>query len=365
MIRETMSPIERIRAAIEHRIPDRVPVAPFILHHVARVTGITIDEFLFDFRKSRTACRQAYDIYEQPDMVTWFPTPGYILFGGEQLLFGTEWIFKQDQPAQILEKQQWEVEDYDRLVEEGIARKMLRRPAEGLGKFLRSGLQFRNERSYWEKKRRVSSWIGSVTVMPFEWLSWKRSLVPFITDIHRHPDKILRASDFVADGLVELAKIQCTFSGLKRVFFDSNRASASFISPKVFEALVLPSLKRMVSALVEDGYEILFHLDTDWVPMLPFFLEFPKGRYIMELEHTDIREAKRILKGHICIKGNISSTLLRLGSPEEVEDECRKLIEDLGEGGGFILGSGCEVPFDAPLDNVLAMIRSVRKYGWY
>jgi len=45
--------------------------------------------------------------------------------------------------------------------------------------------------------------------------------------------------------------------------------------------------------------------------------------------------------------------------PEKVTEYCNKLIE-MGMGGGFILGSGCEVPLNCKEDNLKAMIDSVR-----
>jgi len=280
-------------------------------------------------------------------------------------LFGTDWVLKEDAPVQIVEHKQWEVSDYDRLIEQGLSKTMLKRPPEGWYPFIRAARYIRQELRHWTRVRKAAGWVGAVTVFPFEILSWKRSLEEFMVDVFKVPDKIIEASDFMADGLVALAKLQGNFTGLKRVFFDCNRASATFISPANFEKLVLPSLKKMVESLVADGFDILFHLDTDWVPMLPFFRQFPPGRYIVELEHTDIRKAKEILQGHMCIKGNISSTLLSLGTPKEVELEARNLIEDLAPGGGFILASGCEVPIDAPLANVQAMINAAKKYGMY
>ena len=360
-----MTGAQRIEAAMTFGKLDRVPVAPFLLHHVAKTTGLTVGEFLFDFQKSRRAGRVAYDIYGRPDMVSWFPGAGHLLFGGERLLFGTDWVAKPNTPIQIVEHKQWEVEDYDRLIFQGLSKTMLKKPPEGFLPFARAARCIRQELRYWSRVRQAAGWVGAVTVFPFEIFSWKRSFEEFMADVFRVPDKIIEASDFMAEGLAALAKLQGHFTGLKRVFFDCNRASATFISPKNFEKLVLPSLKTMVESLVRDNFEILFHLDTDWVPMLPFFNSLPDGRYIVELEHTDIRKAKEILQGKMCIKGNVSSTLLALGTAQEVEREARNLIDDLAPGGGFILASGCEVPMDAPLQNVQALINAARKYGVY
>jgi uroporphyrinogen-III decarboxylase len=42
-----------------------------------------------------------------------------------------------------------------------------------------------------------------------------------------------------------------------------------------------------------------------------------------------------------------------------------KLIQEVGEGGGFILSSGCSVPVDAKTENVKAMIDTAKKHGLY
>ncbi|MHC1766802.1 MAG: uroporphyrinogen decarboxylase family protein [Verrucomicrobiia bacterium] len=53
------------------------------------------------------------------------------------------------------------------------------------------------------------------------------------------------------------------------------------------------------------------------------------------------------------------------GTPAAVVKAAQQAIADAGQHVGFILGSGCEVPMDAPRDHVTAMIETAhRKCSW-
>ncbi len=68
---------------------------------------------------------------------------------------------------------------------------------------------------------------------------------------------------------------------------------------------------------------------------------------------------KRVLGGHMCIMGDVPATLLAFGSKDEVRQYCQRLIREVGGDGGFILGSGCSIPFNARPENVVAMREAV------
>jgi uroporphyrinogen-III decarboxylase len=54
---------------------------------------------------------------------------------------------------------------------------------------------------------------------------------------------------------------------------------------------------------------------------------------------------------------------MQIGSPQEVDEYCRKLIQVCGKGGGYILRTDTDSIQDAKPENIRAMMESVKKYG--
>jgi len=75
-------------------------------------------------------------------------------------------------------------------------------------------------------------------------------------------------------------------------------------------------------------------------------------------------QAKKILGDTACIMGNVPTSLLVTGRPEDVKNHCRKLIEICGPGGGYILTGGAGINEGNP-DNLHAMMDASLEFGWY
>ena len=72
---------------------------------------------------------------------------------------------------------------------------------------------------------------------------------------------------------------------------------------------------------------------------------------------VDLRTAKEILGGKICVAGNISPTGPYLsGKPEEVVAEARSCLAAWGKAGGYILTTGCDFAKEVPLENMRALM---------
>jgi uroporphyrinogen decarboxylase len=82
-------------------------------------------------------------------------------------------------------------------------------------------------------------------------------------------------------------------------------------------------------------------------------------------EAQDINALKREYGKDITFCGGLSTQqLLPHGTPEEIRAETRRLCEEMGKGGGYILQTAKEILPDVPLENSLACIEAVTEQNW-
>jgi hypothetical protein len=215
---------------------------------------------------------------------------------------------------------------------------------------------------YW-KKRGIPILVGGMFSHPFEQLCWGRSLHEFYIDMFRMPDKVLAAIDRYLPEAIEAAIGMAKGAGVPFIFVGGTRGSSAMLRPAQFEKFWFPVLKKAVAAFDQAGITTLLHFDSDWTGFLPYFKELPKGKCILELDSaTDIFKAKEVLRGHLCIMGDVPATLFKLGTPEQVTAYVKRLIDEVGGDGGFILSTGCDTPADAKWENFKAMIETGKTY---
>ncbi|MEI6387065.1 MAG: uroporphyrinogen decarboxylase family protein, partial [Spirochaetota bacterium] len=75
------------------------------------------------------------------------------------------------------------------------------------------------------------------------------------------------------------------------------------------------------------------------------------------------RELKAEFGDRLCFSGGVDEQdLLPRGSPEQVADSVRELIEVMAPGGGFFLGSTHNFQADIPTANIVAMYKAAREF---
>ena len=358
--------LNRILDAASLRRPDRVPVVLEYAGFAANVTRAPLSRFFTDPPYSLEKCIDTWKLVAKVAEADAMHYPYIMAYG-----LAMQWMSKvrvpgvdlpEDVPYQVAEAELMTVEDYDTIL------------ATGWPEFY---MNFMRERVFNDVPERFRPWNqelfdaiapwdemgvpvcnGGVCGTPFEWLCGARSLTCFISDLFTIPDKVEAVMDHIVPtmGPMPLPNIKETEVPFRWV--GGWRTASHMLSPKLWDRFVWPYFKQLVNKVVDAGHIALLHLDSDWTRDLKRFRELPKGKCVMALDgETDIYRAREILDGHMCIMGDVPPTLLSLGSPEEVYAHSAKLIRDLGPE-GFILQSGCDIPFDAKIENVQAMVQA-------
>lgn len=140
--------------------------------------------------------------------------------------------------------------------------------------------------------------------------------------------------------------------------------SGPFMSPRVFRELFLPNL---AIAAQEIRKPWVFHSDGDLFPLLPDLLTLGMSAiHPIQPSCMDIGRMKREYGEKVCLIGNIDlDRTLTIATAEEVEAEVREKIRIAAPGGGYMISSANSLTNYCKVENVLAMADAVRKYGAY
>ncbi len=185
-----------------------------------------------------------------------------------------------------------------------------------------------------------------------------------MADMFRQPDKLIELCEFILKQTLGRPMPPPNEYGNTRMFMTVTRGSDNFISRQQWETFYWPTFKKLVLALVERGATPCIFFEGNCNSRMEYLLDFPKGSILARLDTTDIFRAKEILKDHICIEGNVPSSLLQVGTVQDVKDHCKILIDVVGKGGGYILAPRSSTDEVKP-ENLMAMIEFTREYGVY
>jgi hypothetical protein len=209
------------------------------------------------------------------------------------------------------------------------------------------------------------STMGAITVAPFDAIGdTLRGTKSIMMDMFRHAGELLEALDVMAELIIHSILNAPNFSRLLTIMFPLHKGADGWMSPKQFDTFYWPTMKRVMDAFIEEGIICTLFAEGSYNTRLEKVTGFPKGTVAWWFDQSDMVKAKKILGDKFCIQGNVPSSLIVTGSPAEVRERCRKLIEDCGQGGGYVLSAGC-IADDPKLENLQAMMAAVREYGVY
>jgi len=375
MSAETMTPTERVAAAIRLEKPDRVPVVPLLTPDPAgHLAGLTMAEVSSSNQAAMDAIFQVFDEYGGWDSQYAGPiTPVQFQAAGlypmKMKIPGRD--LPDDEMFQLVEEEVLMPEDYPKIREMGLdafyytdyVHRVTDLSPEELQREIDALAAVQTGFATESAKRGVQSLFLASMLHPFFTLSLMRSMVAFTQDLYYNPGPVEETLRHMTGETINKQLHITKATGINACLLTEERASGFFYPFSVFERFWWPYTQKIVEAFWAEGIVSILHLDQCWDKNIEYFRRLPRGSAVVGLDSlTDIFRAKEILRGHLCIYGDVPAALLSLGKPEEVEAYCRKLIDEVGGDGGFILGSGCSVPCDVRPENFRAMLETARNY---
>lgn len=236
---------------------------------------------------------------------------------------------------------------------------------------LKAGREFRKTRRQQTKFQKLLESYGyfntfsAAALPPYDIISHSlRGMEGTMFDMFRQPDKLIELCEFILKKTLETIELNPDENGRIGVFMTNTRGSDDFISNKQFDTFYWPTFKKLVVELCKRGGTPRIFLEGNFDSRIEYLLEFPKGQFVARFDTSDIFRAKEILKGHCCIEGNIPSSLLQVGTKDDVIAYCKKLIDVVGKDGGYILSPRSSIEEVKP-ENLKAMIEFTKEYGVY
>jgi uroporphyrinogen decarboxylase len=150
---------------------------------------------------------------------------------------------------------------------------------------------------------------------------------------------------------------------------DMGGQNGMLISPELWRKYFKPRMAKLYSELklINPDLKIAYHSDGSIYPIIDELVEIgldilnPVQPKCMDPYYLKKRYGKDLtLWGSIDIQET-----LPFGTPEEVENEVKDRIKNIGPGGGFIISPTHHVQMDTSLKNFFSFWNSVEKYGKY
>ncbi|HSN75802.1 MAG TPA: uroporphyrinogen decarboxylase family protein [Anaerolineae bacterium] len=212
-------------------------------------------------------------------------------------------------------------------------------------------------------------------LFPFERAHAMQGMDVFLLNMAENPDlaaALLRRITDSCKALMGNFLAECgDLLDIIKIGDDLGMQSGLLISPKMYRRVLKPLHAELIAYIKErTSAKVFFHTDGDVFDLIPDFVEI--GIDILNPIQTsagrmsNLAALKERYGQNMAFCGAIDThRVLPFGTPAEVREEVRRVIQVLGPGGGYMLASVHTLMNDVSAENILAMVDAVEEFGRY
>lgn len=386
--------LKRYVTAMRNEKPDMIPIRPFVAEFTAKYAGYTCQEVTHDFEKAFIAARKCAADFDWDAVVA---NMVYVWTGLTQAI-GLKYYavpgidISPDTGFQYLEPPEdgafMKPDEYDQLIEDptgflfNVWLPRVSADVSNMGQptsyrnnlsFLKGGMAmlsyfngFGKQIELLRTQSGTVSAIAGILKAPFDIIADKlRGYLGLLTDLFERPAKVLAACEAMMPHLLHVALSGADPDKNVPIGFWMHRGCVPFVSHEHFNKFYWPTLKPIIEEIWAHGHQVLFYAEGNWNAHLKSFAELPEKSIVYHVDQADIFEVHKMLGDKFCVSGGIPNFLLSYGTPQEVRDYCKKVIDGVARDGGYIMDAGAIMQDDTKVENVRAMTEFTREYGVY
>lgn len=346
---------QRVLAAVEHRPTDRVPIT------------FDAEQEVYDALYGHLKINTKEELFDHLNVDTWMLLPGNFIYPRTEEGKSEKtsiWGYKT-------RVTQYSGGTYDELVYSPLSGKDDTKDIENYPWPSPEILDFSHFPSE-AKAHEDRAVIGVFTWGAFFIACYVRGMQDLMVDFALRKDYAEHLIRSISDvSLAALDRMMESYGkGIDIVYMADDYCSQQgpLFSPDTFRKLVVPYLAKMVETVHKNNKKFLLHVCGGVRPLLPMIID--AGVDMLEpiqvrARGMDPEGLKRDFGEDLCFYGGVDlQRMLCKGTPQQVSDEVKRLIDILGRGGGYVLGPGhTYIQIDAPIENIISMYETASSYS--
>ena len=344
---EHMTSPERVWRVLAGELPDRVPVMAQNFQNTAYLAGFSLDEFCRNPRLMSDAQIAAWERFRY-DIVD--VENGTVAAAGA---LGCAVEYPKDQPPRLLGPAIQRLEDVSKLEPMDPTRDGTLPALLEATRLIAQALKGR------------ACVLGEADQGPFNLAAMLVGMENFLlaTVDPEQWDAVHRLLAFTTEQCRRLALAQAD-AGADFTQIGEPLAGPDLSSPRVYRQFAFPYEKRLVEDLKARGIPLCIHVCGNATRIMGDLAD--TGAAMLQADSkVDMARCREVTMGRSVLIGNVDTTLMATGTPEEVERAARRAIQVMGRHGWFILSSGCTLGATTPAASTEALVAAAERYGRY
>ena len=342
-VMDEMTPVERVRAWEEGKEADRVLCVPFMGEMKCKISGISVWDFWHVPKKMADAEIIAFNRYGY-DRMSIGPNSrgitealgGAFIYPENGLPYAGDPLLKDLGMLDIMEPA--DASAHPRLKEFSCAAEILTARAAEIVP--------------------IEVSIGG----PFTIASNLRGVEQLLRDLRRHPKEVHRLMDIVMQTEKSCIDMAALYGA--GIAMADPVANPGLIGPRMYEEFVCPYTKELTDyAFKKTGRKVSLHMCGRTYSIWKYLSCYELNELSLD-NIIDLKRAAEELGKYIPIAGNVDPVeIVMNGTKEEITQAVKKCIDiGLKAEKGYVLATGCDIPYSAPPEKVDYFMETVREY---